>query len=145
MLTKHEIKSFLVLNFLKSHVSSGKKQLSEMTLQKALSFLKKIKKEHPVGIVYSSVQIVKPLCEIKTLRIGASNYKVPVEIHPIRQRSLAIRFLVSNSFKRNERCASQRLAMEVFDSVSLSSQSLKNCDEFHKLAEVNKVYIQYRN
>ena len=63
----------------------------------------------------------------------------------MRQRVLAIKFLVSNSIKRNEKSASQRIAMEILDTFSLSSQSIKNCDDVHKIAEANKVYIQYRN
>ena len=107
--------------------------------------MKKIKKTNPISVVSSSVEIVKPFCEIKSLKIGGSNYKVPTEIHPVRQRVLAIKFLVSNSVKRNEKSASSRVAMEIFDTFSLSSQSIKNCDDVHKTAEANKVYIQYRN
>jgi ribosomal protein S7 len=106
---------------------------------------------NPLGAVKSkyvpssSVEIVKPFCEIKSLKIGGSNYKVPTEIHPVRQRVLAIKFIVSNSNKRNEKFASYRIAMEIFDTFSLSSQSIKKCDDVHKIAEANKVYIQYRN
>lgn len=79
------------------------------------------------------------------MKIGGSNYKVPTEIHPVRQRVLAIKFIVSNSNKRNEKFASYRVAMELLDTFSLSSQSIKKCDDVHKIAEANKVYIQYRN
>ena len=44
-----------------------------------------------------------------------------------------------------KKSASQRIAMEILDTFSLSSQSIKNCDDVHKIAEANKVYIQYRN
>ena len=56
-----------------------------------------------------------------------------------------IKFLVSNSMKRNEKSSSRCVAMEIFDTFSISSQSVKNCDDVHKIAEANKVYIQYRN
>ena len=129
MLVKNRLKGFIILNFLKFYLTNGNKEISENIIKHSLSILKKIKKTNPISVVSSSVEIVKPFCEIKSLKIGGSNYKVPTEIHPVRQRVLAIKFLVSNSVKRNEKSASSRVAMEIFDTFSLSSQSIKNCNE----------------
>jgi len=145
MLVKNKTDSFIILNFLKLYLTKGNKQLAENIIRQSFSILKKIKKTNPISLISSTVEIVKPFCEIKSLKIGGSNYKVPTEIHPVRQKVLAIRFLVTNSIKRNEKCAARCIAMEIFDTFSLSSQSIKNCDDVHKIAEANKVYSQYRN
>jgi|TARA_B110000967_G_scaffold171907_1_gene182650 small subunit ribosomal protein S7 len=145
MLIKNKSESFIILNFLKFYLTNGNKQISENVIRSTFSILKKIKKTNPISIISSSIEIVKPFCEIKSVKIGGSNYKVPTEIHPVRQRVLAIKFLVSNSMKRNEKSSSRCVAMEIFDTFSISSQSVKNCDDVHKIAEANKVYIQYRN
>ena len=145
MLVKNKTDSFIILNFLKLYLTKGNKQLAENIIRQSFSILKKIKKTNPISLISATVEIVKPFCEIKSLKIGGSNYKVPTEIHPVRQKVLAIRFLVTNSIKRNEKCAARCIAMEIFDTFSLSSQSIKNCDDVHKIAEANKVYIQYRN
>lgn len=145
MLIKNKLKDFILLNFLKFYLGDGNKEMSENTMKQSLSILKKIKKINPVDIILSSIEIVKPFCEIKSLKIGGSNYKVPTEIHPTRQRVLAVKLLVSNSNKRNEKFASHRISMEILDTFSLSSQSIKKCDDIHKIAEANKVYIRYRN
>ena len=124
---------------------NGNKNITENIIRNSFSLIKKIKKTNPISVLCHSVETVKPFCEIKSLKIGVSNYKVPTEIHPVRQRVLAIKFLVSSSVKRNEKSSSRRIAMEIFDTFSLSSQSIKSCDDVHKIAEANKVYIQYRN
>jgi small subunit ribosomal protein S7 len=145
MLVKNNAEAFIVLNFLKIYLTSGNKQISENILRHSSSSLKKIKKTNPINLISSSIELIKPFCEIKSLKIGGSNYKVPTEIHPIRQRALAIKFLVLNSLKRNEKSASKCITVEIFDTSSLSSQSIKSCDDIHKIAEANKVYVQYRN
>ena len=94
MLVKNKLKGFIILNFLKFYLTNGNKEISENIIKHSLSILKKIKKTNPISVVSSSVEIVKPFCEIKSLKIGGSNYKVPTEIHPVRQRVLAIKFLV---------------------------------------------------
>jgi len=125
MLVKNKTDSFIILNFLKLYLTKGNKQLAENIIRQSFSILKKIKKTNPISLISSTVEIVKPFCEIKSLKIGGSNYKVPTEIHPVRQKVLAIRFLVANSIKRNEKCAARCIAMEIFDTFSLSSQSIK--------------------
>jgi small subunit ribosomal protein S7 len=145
MLIKNKSESFIILNFLKFYLMNGDKNITENIIRNSFSLIKKIKKTNPISILCSSIEIVKPFCEIKRLKIGGSNYKVPTEIHPTRQKILAIKFLVSNAIKRNEKTASRCVAMEILDTFDLSSQSIKNCDDVHKTAEANKVYIQYRN
>lgn len=145
MIVKSEVQDFILLNFLKFSLKSGKKEGFENLFRQSLSILKKIKKTNPIRLICLSVEIVKPFCEIKNLKIGGSNYKVPTEIDPIRQKILALKFLVLNSIKRSEKSGSRKIAMEVFDTIELSSQSIKNCDDIHKTAETNKLYVQYRN
>jgi len=145
MLVKNNAETFIVLNFLKIYLTEGNKQVSENIFRHSLSLLKKMKKINPVSVISSNIELIKPFCEIKSLKIGGSNYKVPTEIHPARQRMLAIKFLVLNSLKRNEESASKCITVEIFDTSSLSSQSIKSCDDVHKIAEANKVYVQYRN
>jgi len=144
MLVKNKLEALIVLNFLKIYLTNGNKEISENVFRHSFSLLKRVKKINPVNIISTNIELIKPFCEIKSLKISGSNYKVPTEIHPIRQRALAIKFLVLNSLKRNEKSASRCIAMEIFDTFSLSSQSIKNCDDIHKIAEANKIYIQYR-
>jgi small subunit ribosomal protein S7 len=121
MLIKNKSEAFIVLNFLKIYLTNGNKEISENILRHSFSLLKKIKKTNPTNIISSNVELIKPFCEIKSLKIGGSNYKVPTEIHPIRQRVLAIKFLVLNSLKRNENSACRRITMEIFDTSFLST------------------------
>jgi small subunit ribosomal protein S7 len=123
----------------------GNKSRSENTVRVGFSVLKKIKKQYPQPLFVSAIDIVKPFCEIKRIKISGTNHKVPVEVIPSRQKILGLRFLVANTIKRSERSITKRISNEISDTLSLSSQSVKNCDEIHKVAEVNKVYIQYRN
>jgi len=145
MLVKNKLEVLVVLNFLKIYLTNGNKEISENIFRHSFSLLKKIKKTNPVNTISINVELIKPFCEIKSLKISGSNYKVPTEIHPIRQRALAIKFLVLNSLKRNEKSACRCITMEIFDTSSLSSQSIKNCDDIHKIAEANKIYVQYRH
>jgi ribosomal protein S7 len=50
-----------------------------------------------------------------------------------------------NSIKKSQLSLSLNLAKEIIDTCDLNSKTIKMCDDFHKTAESNKIYIQSRN
>ena len=64
MLVKNKTDSFIILNFLKLYLTKGNKQLAENIIRQSFSILKKIKKTNPISLISSTVEIVKPFCEI---------------------------------------------------------------------------------
>ena len=56
----------------------------------------------PQGL-QAAVDNVKPSLEVKSRRVGGSNYQVPVEVNPARRTSLALRWLIGFARKRPER------------------------------------------
>jgi small subunit ribosomal protein S7 len=90
------------------------------------------------------VDNVKPSLEVKSRRVGGSNYQVPVEVNPARRTSLALRWLISFARKRPERTMEQKLAMEILDAANLRGGAVKKKEDTHKMAEANKAFAHYR-
>ena len=59
--------------------------------------------EDPLKVFKKAVDNVKPSLEVKSRRVGGSNYQVPVEVNPSRRTSLALRWLIGFARKRAER------------------------------------------
>jgi small subunit ribosomal protein S7 len=110
-----------------------------------LSIVKKKSKKEPFIFFKEVIDKSKPFCEVKSIRISGTNYKVPVEIKSGRQRILAFKWIMLNSFKKLDLPLSQSLAKELIDTYNLTSKTIKMCDDFHKTAESNKIYMQFRN
>jgi len=62
-----------------------------------------------------------------------------------RQKTLVFRWIILNSIKKSELSLSLNLAKEIIDTCDFNSKTIKMCDDFHKTAESNKIYIQSRN
>ena len=45
--------------------------------------------DDPLKLFKKAVENVKPVLEVKSRRVGGSNYQVPVEVSPARRTSLA--------------------------------------------------------
>jgi len=131
--------------FVRTLQKNGSKETSELIFKTVLSIVKKKSKKEPFIFFKEVIDKSKPFCEVKSIRISGTNYKVPVEIKSGRQKILALKWLVLNSSKKLELPLSNSLAKEFIDTNNLTSKTIKMCDDFHKIAESNKIYMQFRN
>ncbi len=87
---------------------------------------------------------VKPALEVKSRRVGGSNYQVPVEVRPSRRTSLAIRWLINYSSSRGEKTMQDKLAGEILDASNNRGNAIKKREDTHKMADANKAFAHYR-
>ena len=136
---------YIMVSFVKTLQKNGSKEPSELIFKNMLSIVKKKSKKEPLIFFKEVIDKSKPLCEVKSIRISGTNYKVPVEIKSARQKILAFKWIMLNSSTKLELSLSQSIAKEFIDTYNLTSKTIKMCDDFHKIAESNKIYMQFRN
>ena len=137
-------KSKVVTKFMNSLMYQGKKTVAEKILYKTFELIKTKTNDDPLKIFNDALKNVKPNLEVKSRRVGGATYQVPVEVRPVRQLSLAIRWLTDAARKRNERTMAERLANELLEAFRKQGKARQKRDELHKLAEANSAYIRYR-
>ncbi len=135
---------YIIISFIKNIQKDGSKELCELIFKNMLSILKKKVKRKPLAFFKETVDKSRPFCEIKSVRISGTNYKVPIEINPLRQKVLALKWIVSNSSKKINICLTDSLVNEFVDTYHLSSATIKMRDDLHKIAESNRIYTQSR-
>jgi small subunit ribosomal protein S7 len=136
--------SALVTKFINSMMAAGKRSTSQHIMYGALNVVQSKTQEDPLKVFKKAVDNVKPSLEVKSRRVGGSNYQVPVEVNPNRRTSLALRWLISFARKRPERTMVQKLAAELMDAANLRGGAVKKREDTHKMAEANKAFAHYR-
>lgn len=136
--------SGLVTKFVNCMMTKGKKTTSEKVFYDAMELIAKKTKDDPLKIFKRAVENVKPQLEVKSRRVGGSNYQVPVEVRTARQQSLAIRWLISFSRSRGEKTMHERLASELIDAFNERGASIKKKEDTHRMAEANKAFAHFR-
>jgi len=134
----------LVTRFINCLMSEGKKSTAEAIFYGAMQLVQDRAKDDPVKVFRKAVDNVKPLLEVKSRRVGGSNYQVPVEVRPERRNALAIRWLISFSRERTEKSMREKLANEILDASALRGGAFKKKEDTHKMAEANKAFAHYR-
>ena len=76
-------------------MKEGKKSTAEKLVYGALDKIRDRTSEDPLKVFKKAVDNVKPTLEVKSRRVGGSNYQVPIEVRPERRTSLSLRWLVN--------------------------------------------------
>ena len=134
----------LVTKFINSLMHDGKRSTAEQIFYGAMQIVQERTKEDPVKIFRKALDNVKPVLEVKSRRVGGSNYQVPVEVRPERRTALAMRWLIGYSRERSEKSMREKLANEVLDASALRGGAFKKKEDTHKMAEANKAFAHYR-
>lgn len=134
----------LVTRFINCIMLDGKKSTAEQIFYGAMNIVQDRTKEDPIKIFRKAIDNVKPVLEVKSRRVGGSNYQVPVEVRPERRTALAIRWLISYSRARSEKSMRDKLANEILDASALRGGAFKKKEDTHKMAEANKAFAHYR-
>src|SRR5512136_3480471 len=103
----------LVTRFINCLMYDGKKSTAESIFYGAMELVQERGKDDPVKIFRKAVDNVKPLLEVKSRRVGGSNYQVPVEVRPERRTALGIRWVISYAKERPDHTMQEKLASEL--------------------------------
>ena len=136
--------SKVVTKFINGLMLDGKKNIATKIFYDALDLIEKKTEEKGIDVFEKAIENIKPVLEVKSRRVGGATYQVPVEVRPIRQQALAIRWIITFARKRSERTMVERLANELIDAANSRGASYKKKEDTYKMAEANKAFAHYR-
>src|ERR1041384_2350007 len=83
----------LVSKFINCIMSGGKRRTAERIIYQSFDIIKEKTNDDPLKVFKKAIENVKPSLEVKSRRVGGSNYQVPIEVHPNRPLPLPIPWL----------------------------------------------------
>ena len=137
-------KSKVVTKLINRIMIDGKKGKAETILYEAFDIIKEKTNEDPVVVFEKALENIKPQLEVKSRRVGGSNYQVPVEVSATRSQTLGLRWLVNYARLRGGKGMAENLASELIDASNGTGAAVKKREETHRMAEANKAFAHYR-
>ncbi len=137
-------KSKVVTKLINRIMLDGKKGVAEKILYEAFDQVKEKTNEDPVKVFEKALENIKPQLEVKSKRVGGSNYQVPVEVSETRSQTLGLRWLVNYARLRGGHTMAQNLADEIVDASNGTGNAVKKREDTHRMAEANKAFAHYR-
>ena len=137
-------KSKVVTKLINRIMLDGKKGVAEKILYEAFDQVKTKTGQDPVSVFEKALENIKPQLEVKSKRVGGSNYQVPVEVSETRSQTLGLRWLVNYARLRNGHTMADNLADEIIDASNGTGNAVKKREDTHRMAEANKAFAHYR-
>ncbi|AXG67894.1 30S ribosomal protein S7 [Kordia sp. SMS9] len=137
----------LVTRFVNNLMWDGKKSVAFKIFYDAMDIVEsKITDEEKTALELwkDALSNVMPHVEVRSRRVGGATFQIPMQIRPDRKVSMAMKWLISYSRKRNEKSMALKLASEVLAAAKEEGAAVKKRVDTHKMAEANKAFSHFR-
>lgn len=134
----------LVGRFINCIMKRGLKQKAESVLYGAFDIIKEKVSEDPLDVFKKAINNVQPVLEVRSRRVGGSNYQVPTEVRPERRIALAIKWILTYSRDKAGKSMSEKLAGELMAAANNEGSAVKKKEDVHRMAEANKAFAHFR-
>jgi small subunit ribosomal protein S7 len=136
--------SKVVSKFINCLMWDGKKSTASRVFYNAMDDVaKRIKDTPPLEVFETALNNVKPNLEVRSKRVGGSNYQVPMQVNRKRQQSLAIRWVLQAIRGRSGKPSCEFLAQEICDAFKREGTAMQTRDNVHRMAEANKAFAHF--
>ena len=137
----------LVTRFVNMLMWDGKKSTAFKIFYDAIDVVEERKQDDEktaLEVWKDALSNVMPHVEVRSRRVGGATFQIPMQIRPDRKVSLAMKWLISFSRKRNEKSMALKLASEVVSASKEEGAAVKKRQDTHKMAEANKAFSHFR-
>jgi small subunit ribosomal protein S7 len=132
--------SELVTRLINRVMWDGKKTTAKKIVESALLIASDELQVAPLEALEKALDNVRPLLEIKALRVGGSNYQVPMEPYPARAMRLSLTWLVDSARSKKGAAMSDKLANIIVLSFKGEGPAVDKKNTVHQMAAANKAY-----
>lgn len=137
-------KSPIIGRLINKVLQDGKKGLAEKNVYYAIEQGSSVVKADVEEFVNQAVDNVRPALELRARRVGGANYQVPIPVTPIRQETLAIRWIVDNARSKSGKSFEELLMDELISAFKNEGEAVKKKNDVERMAEANKAFAHFR-
>ena len=144
LLPDPKFNDMLVTRFVNNLMYDGKKTKAFDTFYEAMDIITKKNEENGLDVFKKALNNITPQVEVRSRRVGGATFQIPQEIRAERKTSMAIKWMILYSRKRNEKSMGQKLAGEIIAAAKEEGASFKKKEDTHRMADANKAFSHFR-
>lgn len=133
----------LVAKFINTIMRRGKKATAQKVVYRAFERVQEKTKNDPVTAFDTAIKNIAPVVEVKSRRIGGSNYQVPIPVRVERRQALAFRWIIGAAKSGKGRPMHEKLADEIIAAAKNEGAAVKKREDVHRMAEANRAFAHF--
>jgi small subunit ribosomal protein S7 len=135
----------VVTKFVNNLMYDGKKNLAFKIFYEAIEIVdKKLEEQNGLDVWRKALENVTPSVEVRSRRVGGATFQIPTPVREERKASLAMKWLIGYSRKRNEKTMAGKLAAEIIAASKEEGAAYKKKEDTLRMAEANKAFSHFR-
>lgn len=135
--------SVLVSKFINKMMQNGKKSVAERLFYSAMDIVAEKTGKDALQVFEAALKNVCPNVQVKSRRVGGSNYQIPVEVKGDRRYHYGMSWLRDAARAREGSSYDKLLAAEIIDASNGIGAAAKKREDTHKMAEANKAFAHF--
>ncbi|MEK7637941.1 MAG: 30S ribosomal protein S7 [Patescibacteria group bacterium] len=132
--------SVLVTKLINQIMKAGKRSLASRIVYTALDASAEKLKKPAMEVLDTAIANAGPTMELKSRRVGGSNYQVPIEVRPERRIQLALRWMIEAARSGKGRAMNEKLAEEFMNAFNNTGNAVKKKADMHRMADANRAF-----
>jgi small subunit ribosomal protein S7 len=143
ILPDERFNNVIVSKFINKLMISGKKSVAQKNFYSAMDVVAEKTKKDPLPIFEEALKNVCPSVQVKSRRVGGSNYQVPIEVRGDRRYHYGMAWLRDAARARRGESFDKKLAKELMDAANGLGTAVKKREDTHRMAEANKAFAHF--
>lgn len=132
-----------ISKFINYIMLNGKKTVAQKIVYGAFDIIKSKTGKDAIETFEVAMKNASPIVEVRSKRIGGSNYQIPVEVRETRRFLLASRWIIDAANGRKGKPMAEKLAEELMLAANGEGAAVKKREDVHKMAESNKAFAHF--
>jgi small subunit ribosomal protein S7 len=91
----------------------------------------------------AALKNVSPAIEVRSKRVGGSNYQIPTPVRSERRQMLAFRWIIAAAAGGKGRPMAQKLAYEIMAAAEGEGGAMKKKLDVQRMAEANRAFAHF--
>ena len=133
-----------VSQFVNRMMYQGGKSTAYDVFYDAIELVEERAKENGLEVWRKALQNVGPSVEVRSRRIGGSNFQIPTEVRGEKKVSTAMKWIIQYSRERNGKSMADKLASEIVAASKGEGAAFKKKEDTHRMAEANKAFSHFK-
>ena len=121
----------------------GKKTTAQGIVYDCFDIISEKTKQDPLSVYEQAIKNISPQLEVRSRRVGGSNYQIPIEVRGDRKYTLACRWLLGAARARKGKKMAEKLADEILAAIKNEGSAIKKKEDTLRMAESNRAFAHF--
>ncbi len=137
--------NLIVSKFINYVMDRGKKLTAQNIIYSAFKIIEEKEKKDPIKVFELAIKNTSPSVEVKSKRVGGTNYQIPHSVKEDRGLFLSLNWIINSVKTKKGKSMKIKLAQELIDAANNTGGAVRKKETIHKVAEANRAFSHFAN